>query len=316
MIPARFAKHDYDMHCREKRKSVRDLFLSVPIGRVVRAVLRRYGLELRQLDQRKSHADDTILHGDPLSAIFSLRGGERAGFKCPIKHIRTPLGFGLSRTQWHPFLAAVMEGSLTNVKRSVLIRFFDCWQPESASDAIPGFYSMPTGLGAFPPSAAYLSPWSAKSPEAMSKWVERSERRARQEHGYLFSRACLDSQSYTEAVARFEAARLREVEKSIKSNGFDPSFGFISCTIFKRDDEFVFCVINGNHRVAVMAALGYEWVPAHIYPGPYMIDLADIDMWPQVRSGLWSKNEATNYFNHIFDFDSLAWAQENNLWTQ
>jgi hypothetical protein len=56
-----------------------------------------------------------------------------------------------------------------------------------------------------------------------------------------------------------------------------------------------------------MSALGYETIPGIFYE-PSIIDIQMIEYWPQVKNGLWSIKQATDYFDHVFEFDSRKWA--------
>lgn len=58
-----------------------------------------------------------------------------------------------------------------------------------------------------------------------------------------------------------------------------------------------------------MSALGYETIPA-IFFRSHVVDIEMARHWPNVRNGLWTREQAEAYFHHLFDFDSLAWARE------
>lgn len=61
-----------------------------------------------------------------------------------------------------------------------------------------------------------------------------------------------------------------------------------------------------------MSALGYKTIPA-VFKRDHIIRVDDVDYWPQVRSGVWGRDDALRYVDHLFDFDSRAWAQERGL---
>jgi hypothetical protein len=69
--------------------------------------------------------------------------------------------------------------------------------------------------------------------------------------------------------------------------------------------EYRFLVRHGHHRIGAAAALGMTTIPAHVSHGA-IINVKDLEHWPQVRIGVWSREQALGYFHHLFDFDSSA----------
>ncbi len=61
-----------------------------------------------------------------------------------------------------------------------------------------------------------------------------------------------------------------------------------------------------------MQALGERTIPA-VFKTPCLYDVADVAYWPDVRSGIWSKEEAIRYVDHLFEFDPRSWAREHGL---
>lgn len=76
----------------------------------------------------------------------------------------------------------------------------------------------------------------------------------------------------------------------------------------KRGSEYRYLRIGrGFHRTVVMAALGYETVPA-TFQQPFVSNLDNVDYWPQVRRGVGTREDAIRYFHHLFD-----WASDRGL---
>ncbi len=112
---------------------------------------------------------------------------------------------------------------------------------------------------------------------------------------------------------RLEYKRLVGLYESIRADGFNREFGHPRFLLMQRGPSYRYISAgNGNHRTAVMAALGYETMPA-VFRVPGIIDVDMVDYWPQVCNGVWSRDQAIAYFNHLFDFDSLAWAREKGM---
>jgi hypothetical protein len=114
---------------------------------------------------------------------------------------------------------------------------------------------------------------------------------------------------------QIEYGRLCNVFESIKSNGFKRSPGWdgdIGGFLLRRGDDYRFVISFGHHRLAAVAALGYETVPVKIIH-PVVVDRRDAPHWPQVKHGVWTQAEALRYFDHLFDFDSRTWAKRRGL---
>jgi len=82
--------------------------------------------------------------------------------------------------------------------------------------------------------------------------------------------------------------------------------------VLRRDGDYRCLVEHGHHRIGAAAALGMSNIPATIRQGA-TIDRADVDYWTQVRRGIWPRHAALDYFHHLFDFDSRAWADTRGL---
>ena len=145
------------------------------------------------------------------------------------------------------------------------------------------------------------------------KWYQRDIA----EHG----NALLDMKSHgftdfgpvSDELGRMEYKRLTNIYNRIKQEGYNREKGDVGVMVLQRNDEYRYLVTgNGYHRMAVMSSLGFEKVPA-TFNRLWILSAGDVDYWPQVISGVWSREAATRYFNHLFDFDSRAWAVELGL---
>jgi hypothetical protein len=68
--------------------------------------------------------------------------------------------------------------------------------------------------------------------------------------------------------------------------------------------------MHGQHRVAAAAALGLKTVPVNITK---VVQYTEIGHWPQVYRGFWSEMQAQQFIEHLFTFDSKAWAKKMGL---
>ena len=106
--------------------------------------------------------------------------------------------------------------------------------------------------------------------------------------------------------ALFEHKRLIDVVRSIQEIGYDRALGDMTAQVLKRGQEYRYRLMHGHHRAGALVALGYVSIP--IVP-TMLVDKEEVEHWPQVYRGIWSSDEALAYFDHLFDFDSGAWAQ-------
>ena len=63
-------------------------------------------------------------------------------------------------------------------------------------------------------------------------------------------------------------------------------------------DSWVVNVVQGQHRVCALAALGYETVPVRVYLHT-VARVADTSHWPQVAAGRMTEYEARKVFNAV-----------------
>ena len=278
---------------------------------LVHSQLRARGYELRPLPQPPTLLDD------PREAFRSKRAGETVAFQCPVDHSLMYNGLSFDPTAWHPFVAtlkAYEDGTALQYDGSPLQAYYQAWQPEHAREALIGCPSGPKALTHLPAYTFYV-PWLLVRPD---------ERRAMVKRGIdaFYEGNGLDPDSsfgylmhgpVSQEFGELEYERLVTVYDSLKANGYDRRHGDIVVTLLQRDGELRFGVEHGNHRVAAMAALGYDTIPAR-YVNVRRIDRAEAPHWPQVRRGFWDVQSATAYFDHLFDFDQVAWARTVGAW--
>ena len=105
-----------------------------------------------------------------------------------------------------------------------------------------------------------------------------------------------------------QAERLGNIRKSIERKGYivrQEELPWFSLLLRDRDGEisdYRVLVMHGNHRVAVLAHLGWELIPMAPIPTmlPNEIRLSEINSWPGVLDGSYSINQATAVFLAFF----------------
>ncbi len=103
-----------------------------------------------------------------------------------------------------------------------------------------------------------------------------------------------------------EVSTLVELTKSIQENDYQRGNGHtedIIASVLIRGTDYKYFLKDGNHRISVLAALGYETVPLRILPTsvPAFIYRDEVQFWPNVRSGLYTESQALKIFDIIFE---------------
>jgi hypothetical protein len=90
---------------------------------------------------------------------------------------------------------------------------------------------------------------------------------------------------------------------SIRQHGFQPDrFGSIiqARRFLRTDGSAAYLLLDGNHRVSALSALGYTTVPVRYVPVVTVREAALL-RWYQVRRGLYSTDDAARVFSVYFD---------------
>lgn len=288
-------------------------------NKVLHRIIGVTGYEIKKKPKKVFNKKPDEIYKDPLEALHLERGGKDAAFECPLNQIVDLKGFGFGPKKWHPFVKAIEDYQSNGATKSLssLKEYYISHCPKNAAEAIPGFNKTPDIFYSLPPHLYYLTPWTAKNTlqvdATIKKWTKKdnlehgSGQLDLENHGFMLHGPVHEKKLY------IEHNRLIHLTDSIKNFGYDRECGDAGFRVLKRGDDYLFILSGGVHRAVVMAALGYSHVPGRFHQGPVIIDVKDVDYWPQVRNGVWSKKDATNYFNHLFDFDSLTWANEKKL---
>jgi hypothetical protein len=103
-------------------------------------------------------------------------------------------------------------------------------------------------------------------------------------------------------IVQLEATRLINLYHSIEKSGYvrnDASGDIGAVVLFKDDGTWRWLVENGGqHRASVLSALGYKKIVVKVWQ---IVEERDAELWPSVISGLYTKAEALEIFNRIFE---------------
>lgn len=100
-------------------------------------------------------------------------------------------------------------------------------------------------------------------------------------------------------------ARLIKIYNSIKAYGYQPDkmkAEHISGSFFIHKDDYRVAISRGKHRITALQALGYKMIPIQFGPPkfPVIVRREEVDSWPNVRAGFYTKEAALKVFDKRF----------------
>lgn len=203
----------------------------------------------------------------------------------PVDYLRYQGGRSFSINQHH-FVRFFKDGELA------LSRFYNLHQPKNVAEE--HFIYNKAGTTMYLPAIGFL-PWR------LSEQKFFGEKSLNDSHGH---------QAYGPVSAKkvsLEAKRLRTILESISKHGYVPeSFdGYPRGSLLINDINSPatqrFLISGGQHRVATLSYLGYlEVLITFEVAVPREIRISEIETWPGVTSGIFSKELASIIFNSYF----------------
>ncbi len=216
----------------------------------------------------------------------------------PISEARTHFGSGFGPEGWHPLVETFklyQVNPALDWKNTPLFLFLKNFTPHSICDLLEtGQTDEKTASEAGIKPQANLPlfhyPWGTFTRKTSPKDPWRS-------------RFCGPS---SDEFIREEFERSIRLFERIRKEGYRPwklGGSFISGTFLissKGDKRFI--VLQGNHRMAALAALGVLELPVRIIPSLYLDYVLEdgMDHWPLVEKGLCARNTAKAVFDLYF----------------
>ena len=141
-------------------------------------------------------------------------------------------------------------------------------QPEFETSSV--YWSMPLELA--------LAPWS-DTPLSLGEPINQ-----------------LDPSRAADDVARIESVRKSVLGKGYKRGNL-PDGDIEVEALIGPDGSERYHLISGNHRAAVLTSIGQESLPVRVIS---VVRREDVDVWPKVRSGVFSRDQALSHFDQYF----------------
>ena len=286
------------------------------INKLIKRAFALAGYEIKRMKPGPPDADRLL--DDPREAFIVPNHKFPYAFRAVLANVRDHQGFSFGSDGWHPFVWALRNsGGDRLALRTALHKYYSAFRPLNAKEAIIGFDSSPKIFNQLPPYMFYLTPWSNLSAEraraAVEKWVQ-SDNRERGIDLTLSEGGFPAFGPVSDLKLELQAERLCEVEKSLRTFGYDRSKGACKFRVIKLGRDIRLIPGGGGyHRTVGAAALSWESIPGQLFPGRIISDIDDVEFWPNVKSGLWKRSEAIKYVEYLFSFDASSWAQEYGL---
>jgi hypothetical protein len=284
----------------------------------INVVLHPLGYRIGRIDPRPASLPVLDMRAevdDPIEAIY--RANSIAVLvNIPTARIRSMhiLGFRCAGDAGHPLIEAVtacLRHPAQIGSESPLRAFYERWRPANAAEVLGlGRSSSAATLMKAPPHCYPALPWSSSSVEElalkMPQWIKEENSRHGTAldagHGHTFFGPLSESKWNMEFV------RIKSISLAVSSRGFERSNGAdgdILGFVMIRGGEWVLNAVEGQHRLAALAALGWSEIPIRIpyrrWSHPNLVYRSDVASWPNVRNGLFSERDALDVFDRIFD---------------
>ena len=253
------------------------------------------------------HGGDFEFVSHPVDALYSGRPIDESPLRVALWKCSNYTGLTYGAEGWHPFVETLSryQSRPTSYEDSVLKSYYDIWRPSNASEAFITFRDTPEAF-VREPSYAFVSPWHTISIDERKRKIAYNVRTENQDMG----RDAVGIEEgfglhgpVSERKGSVEFDRLLSTLRSINKEGFrlDSIHYLIEgfALLDQKEEDFRIIVVHGNHRLASLTALDYEYAPVRLVP-PYIVRAEEVDRWPQVTSGLWSKDQAVEYFQSFF----------------
>jgi hypothetical protein len=205
-------------------------------------------------------------------------------------------------------LLAYRDGTCQQYAGSPLEAFFEVWRPKRLGDVIGVADPMSDLLQRVAAGDTPPYPWArgevqargsnrSRRPEMQSALAEVATN-AEVTAGIIFYGPV--SRSFGEATF----IRLVRNYDSIAMEGYRPEVedrSHIQGRIMISGSDYRVLVGSGKHRLAALSALGTQLIPVRVgTTARATIDLADAASWPNVRTGTYTLEQATQVFERMF----------------
>lgn len=217
------------------------------------------------------------------------------------------LAFSYRRGGGHPFVVTLLDyacGQGQTYEGSALEQYYACSQPRNAADAL-GLEgdAVDERLRGGGPLASSL-PWDVLAPQAHEEFWTGIATRDYVENGFSLdaSHGWKAWGPASAAAGKAEFTRLVQSYLAIKKHGYvrhSAYDGDIEGRILTSGGDYRILIERGQHRIAALAALGFDKLPVRLAPAS--VRREEAAFWPQVVSGVYTTEQALFVFDRMFE---------------
>jgi len=213
----------------------------------------------------------------------------------------------LELNSYHPFIVALLQASkATNMLATIrngLETYYRFVQPKNPCDWI-NIQNSRSGLLQRCKPHALSMPWDLKNPQ---QWEISREKFVKDENLMFKKTLGIEGGFHfwgpvSNVKLEVEALRLSNIYSSILNNGYmrdDNQGSDVRAVVLKKNNcDWRWQVCGGEHRAAAALVAGYSVIPVRVIQIVY---LDDVDIWPGVLHGYYSKSEALQVFGQVFN---------------
>lgn len=272
------------------------------IKKLIRGVLNKslahYGLAITRLETKRG-PDLTEVFDNPIQA--ACYSGTVLPFitVLPLKIGRTRRGINLVEDPRVRKLRDLLDVNDRDAFCLDFNKFFNSYCENKAKNAAERFGLSSDKLKRYPEWASVL-PWDSPAPDQILRDYPAQVLRNRAESGMNVKGVSSD-QIMKIDHSESHANQFFSLKCSIQKDGYKPNFSFDvpTATLFKVDDDWRWMVGgNGNHRIELLASLGYTETKVRVTA---LVDRRYAAFWPNVVRGYFTKEEALLIFDSIFE---------------
>lgn len=119
----------------------------------------------------------------------------------------------------------------------------------------------------------------------------------------------------TQVKLMSEVTRYREVLESIQRDGYAPDESSVdghvgAQALVHPNRPAAYLVSDGNHKLAALLALNSTRIPIALRRRPAIVRRSEVNLWPNVRTGLFEAQEALEIFDNL-----IAGSANLDRWT-
>lgn len=235
-------------------------------------------------------------------------------FKVDIKTITSRVGFSYYEHGWHPFIETLKEYEVNpdlKYQDSTLAKLYQNYRPNNVQEVLLDHLKNPLKpFCDWPPTNEFIrSVWTLGKPGVRS--FMNIQGKQLPSAGWIFYGP------HDEVYGESEYRRLISVYESIKNNGYKAGLTDMDAVngyFLKCGNDYRFVLLQGNHRISVLKALGYKDVDVVIRKGhPAIVDQAKLYRWTKKGGGIYPSSVVENLFDTLFNSTGLQKAQRYGL---